>query len=166
MSTEKDTIENRYTPAGGIIRKADPERLQESGYFNRMHDYDVPVSVELADLLQDTYWVNLAARLRQFDEIRCVSLRMYLRLLVLDIGPEQVRVVKIMGDEWPPGVDIAAPGAQDRRPQAGGDARFVYDGKVTKWQVWEGDRRLRQGFETEAQARSWYADHKRTQARA
>lgn len=171
MSTmNAETNDSLYTPAGGIIRRADPERLQESGYFNRNHDYDVPASVGLVDLLQRTYWLSVASRLHQFDEIKCKSLRMYVMLLVMDIGPESVRVERLFGTEFPSDIGIAPPGAARGHIQ-GGEVRFVYDGKVTKWQVWEYDvaqgaeRLLKQRFETEAEARSWYATFKREQGR-
>jgi hypothetical protein len=154
------------TERARLLRKADPSRLCDWTHTNRFHRFIPGAADEPADLMVPAYWLPLVSRFVQNDIVYAIPAdsSWIAELMVREVGPEGVFMVAMRQGAFEDRVQ--APGATRRAEHTDGDVRFVFDGPLTKWQVWEGDRKHKEGLETEDQARAWYAQHLRMRKRA
>jgi len=98
--------------------------------------------------------------LRRYDRIEVVSDddAFFAELLVLEAGDGGVRVMPMRGA--PLEVRAGAPGEALRREAT---QRVEYKGAHLKWCVYDGEKQLRSGFESEGQALLYLNEYLKTQ---
>lgn len=131
--------------------------LKAAEYTRREWHAVVPASTTVEDLCTPAYWSHVAGQLRTGDEITVVSEdnSFYVKLFVRFAKRLEASVSLLQKVDLEPAVlteDII------------GEYEVKFRGQRSKWTIMRGKDVLRDGFESEGQARAYLADHLKAMA--
>lgn len=133
-------------------RQASVARLQFASAAFRHHDYVTEFGTSFEDLLNPSYWANIASRLSAWDQItvRAEEGTFYAELIVTEVTQLSARVVAKPGSPFT--VMVAEPGVDASVP-AGHGVKWL--GEHKKWGALRGDVCIKDGFTNQALAVTW-----------
>lgn len=142
-----------------------PSALKQAGYNFGQYQVNIPVGTPFSALLVPEYWINVAGRLRRYDEIRAVAdddtfdvLLTVARVehAVGSVPYAKMRVLRY----WEPSHDEDTSEARDEALAETAGGFTVSFAPKHRWRVVDpGGNVVMKGLETEAAAQDWLAGH-------
>lgn len=153
MSDQKDIKKDTIAPLN-------PSRFNGADFERTVYVATVEQGTKKEQIIESGFWAHIAARVRPWDriEVRSDDGIFIAELLVLSAGRNWVKVHLLSFINLTSG-DVSQTQAEQQ------DYAIKFMGPHKKWSVLKGDGAsrdyLRDGFDTEAQAREWLRDHEK-----